>query len=123
MRAIRQQISGAINVIVHVGRQADGRRKIVSIAEITGFDDPTIALQELFVSEASAAGGDARGWTRLMPTGIRPQIMDKIYRLGLAGPELGRVYPKNSAGVPATARRSVTSADGGGVPERDRRHS
>jgi pilus assembly protein CpaF len=55
VRAIRQQISGAINLIVHLGRLADGSRRVMSIVELTGFDDPTIALQELFVSE-----GDGR---------------------------------------------------------------
>jgi pilus assembly protein CpaF len=120
MRAIRQQISGAINIVVHVRRLADGSRKVVSIAELTGFDDPTIGLQELFVSEAT--GGGAHGWSRLTPTGIRPRIIDKIYQRGVALPELGRLYPKSSAAMPASARRSVTSAEAGGAPDRDRRH-
>jgi len=122
VRAIRQQISGAINVIVHVGRLADGSRKVLSIGELTGFDDPTIAMQQLFVSEAT--GGGAQGRTRLTPTGIRPQIMDKIHRLGVAAPELGRLYPKNSGPVAVSGRRAVTAAmNDGGVPPRDRRQS
>ena len=122
VRAIRQQISGAINVIVHVGRLADGSRKVLSIGELTGFEDPTIALQQLFVSEAT--GGGAQGRTRLTPTGIRPQIMDKIHRLGVAAPELGRLYPKNSGPVAVSGRRAATAAmNEGGVPHRDRRQS
>ena len=122
VRAIRQQISGAINVIVHVGRLADGSRKVLSIGELTGFDDPTIAMQQLFVSEAT--GGGAQGRTRLTPTGIRPQIMDKIHRLGVAAPELGRLYPKNSGPVAVSGRRAATAAmNEGGVPSRDRRQS
>src|SRR2546425_1769347 len=122
VRAIRQQIRGAIDVIVHVGRLADGRRKVLSIAELTGFDDQTIALQELFLSEAT--GGVAAGRTRLTPTGIRPQIMDKIHRLGVAAPELGRLYPKNSGPVAVSGRRAATAAmNEGGVPPRDRRQS
>jgi len=122
VRAIRQQISGAINVIVHVGRLADGSRKVLSIGELTGFEDPTIALQQLFVSEAT--GGGAQGRTRLTPTGIRPQIMDKIHRLGVAAPELGRLYPKNSGHVAVSGRRAATAAmNEGGVPPRDRRQS
>jgi pilus assembly protein CpaF len=85
VRAIRQQISGAINLIVHLGRLADGSRRVMSIVELTGFDDPTIALQELFVSEATAGG--AQGRIRLTPTGTRPRIMDKIHRLGVEAPE------------------------------------
>src|SRR6266550_6949165 len=122
VRAIRQQISGAINVIVHVGRLADGSRKVLSIGELTGFEDPTIALQPLFVSEAT--GGGAQGRTRLTPTGIRPQIMDKIHRLGVAAPELGRLYPKNSGPVAVSGRRAATATmNDGGVPPRDRRQS
>jgi len=122
VRAIRQQLSGAINVMVHVGRLADGSRRVMCIGELTGFDDPTIALQELFVSEAT--GGGAQGRTRLTPTGIRPQIMDKIHRLGLAAPELGRLYPKNSGHVAVSGRRPATAVGNeGGVPARDRRQS
>src|SRR5207245_7641653 len=117
----RQQISGAINVIVHVGRLSDGSRRVMSIGELTGFDDPTIALQELFVSEATGA---AQGRTRLTPTGIRPQIMDRIHRLGVAAPELDRLYPKNSGHVAVSGRRAATAAmNEGGVPPRDRRQS
>ena len=122
VRAIRQQISGAINLIVHVGRLADGSRRVMSIGEVTGFDDPTIALQELFVSEAT--GGGTQGRTRLTPTGIRPQIMDRIHRVGVAAPELGRLYPKNSGHIAVSGRRPATGfANEGGVPTRDRRQS
>ena len=123
VRAIRQQIYGALNLVVHVSRTSDGSRKVLSIAEITGFDDQTIALQDLFVSESSAGNG-ARGWTRLRPTGIRPRIMDKIHRLGAAGPELDRLYPKNSAATPISGRRTAASSDSSGdLPGRDRRLS
>jgi pilus assembly protein CpaF len=122
VRAIRQQISGAINLIVHVRRLADGTRKVVSIAELTGFEDPTIGLQELFVSEATA--GAAHGWSRLMPTGIRPQIIDKIYQRDVAAPELGRLYPKNVGATASIGRRAATAAgNAGGIPARDRRQS
>src|SRR3989454_396872 len=97
VRAIRQQIYGAFNLVVHLGRMPDGSRKVLSIAELTGFDDQTIALQDLFVSE-SAAGNGARGWTRLRPTGIRPRIVDKIHRLEAAGGELLQPSSPNAAG-------------------------
>jgi len=99
----------------------DGNRRVLSIAELTGFDEQTIALQDLFVSE-SAAGNGARGWTRLRPTGIRPRIMDKIHRFDAAGPDLDRLFPKNSAGSPTSGRRSPEPVESsGGVPGRDRR--
>jgi len=122
MRAVRQQIRGAITIVVQVGRLADGSRKVLSIAEVTGLDDQTIGLQEIFVSEA--VGGTGAGRTRLTPTNIRPQIMDRIYRLDIARPELVRIFPKNSASVPVSGRRPVNTVESaGGVPVRDRRLS
>jgi pilus assembly protein CpaF len=122
VRAIRQQLRGALNLLVHVGRLADGRRKVLSIAELTGFDDQTIALQELFVSEAT--GGAVPGRTRLTPTGIRPQLMDKIYQRGIEVPELSRLFPKNSAAIADSGRRPATTTQtDGGFPTRDRRQS
>jgi len=118
VRAIRQQLRGALNLLVHVGRLADGRRKVLSIAELTGFDDQTIALQELFVSEAT--GGAVPGRTRLTPTGIRPQLMDKIYQRGIEVPELSRLFPKNPAAIADSGRRPAADASGG-FPVRDRR--
>jgi pilus assembly protein CpaF len=120
VRAVRQQIRGAIAVVVHVGRLADGSRKVLGIAEVTGLDDQTIGLQEVFVSEAAGGGGGGR--TRMVPTNIRPQIMDKIYRHEIAPPELGRIFPRNWAASPAIGRRSVSSAEiTSGIPLRDRR--
>jgi pilus assembly protein CpaF len=121
VRAIRQQLRGALNLLVHVGRLADGRRKVLSIAELTGFDDQTIALQELFVSEAT--GGAVPGRTRLMPTGIRPQMMDRIYQRGIAVPELSRLFPKNPAAIADSGRRPAAAEGDGGFPTRDRRQS
>ena len=122
IRAIRQQLRGALNLLVHVGRLADGRRKVLSIAELTGVDDQTISLQELFVSEAT--GGAVPGWTRLVPTGIRPQMMDRIYRRGLAAPELSRLFPKNTTAIADSGRRLASAADNdGGFPTHDRRQN
>ena len=79
-------------------------------------------MQELFGSEAT--GSASQGRTRLMPTGIRPQIMDKIYQLGVAAPELAHLYPKNPAATAVSGRRAATPAETqGGLPARDRRQS
>jgi pilus assembly protein CpaF len=122
VRAIRQQLRGALNLLVHVGRLADGRRKVLSIAELTGLDDQTIALQELFVSEAT--GGSVPGRTRLVPTGIRPQMMDKIYQRSLEVPELSRLFPKSANAIADSGRRPVAAAQtDGGFPTHDRRQN
>ena len=122
VRAVRQQLRGALNLLVQVGRLSDGRRKVLSVAELTGFDDQTIALQELFVSEA--IGGAVPGRTRLTPTGIRPQLMDRIYQRGIEVPELSRLYPKSSAAIADSGRRPALAPPGdGGFPNHDRRQS
>jgi pilus assembly protein CpaF len=123
VRAIRQQIQAAINVIVHVSRQVDGSRKVVSIAELIGLEEQAITLQEVFVSEAARTGAGARGWSRLVPTGIRPQIMDKIHQRGLAGTQLAQLFPSQNAGAPPTSgRRAPTPGEAtGAVPTHDRR--
>ena len=124
MRAIRQQIHSAINIVVHLGRLADGSRKVLSIAEITGFDEQTIALQEVFTSEANVNGNGARGWTRLKSTGVRPRMMDKIHGLGLAGPDLSRLFPQNATAVSSSGRRLLGApVEAQGVPGRDRRQA
>jgi pilus assembly protein CpaF len=120
MRAVRQQIRGAISLVVQVGRLVDGSRKVLSIAEVTGIDDQTIGLQEVFVSEAAGSNGTDR--TRLRPTNLRPQIMDKIYRLELAPPELAHVFPKGTAASQPSGRRSEVVSSSG-LPLRDRRQS
>jgi pilus assembly protein CpaF len=120
VRAIRQQLRGALNLLIHVGRLGDGRRKVLSIAELTGIDDQTIALQELFVSEAT--GGAVPGRTRLVPTGIRPQMMDRIYQRAVDVPELSRLFPKSPTAIADSGRRPVSETSGG-FPTRDRRQS
>jgi pilus assembly protein CpaF len=125
VRAIRQQVHSAINIVVHMGRLQDGSRKVLSIAELTSFDDQTIALQELFVSEATVNGTGAKGWSRLRATGIRPKLMDKIYQRAAAAPELSRQFPPNSAANTASGRKVSEPASEAArrLPDRDRRQS
>ena len=124
VRAIRQQAHAAIHIVVHMGRLQDGSRKVLSIAELTSFDEQTIALQELFVSESAVNGTGAKGWSRLRPTGIRPKLMDRIYQRGAAMPELSRLFPPNSAVNTTSGRKpEPTTSAARGVPNRDRRLS
>ncbi|HVW17579.1 MAG TPA: CpaF family protein [Solirubrobacteraceae bacterium] len=76
VRAIRQQVSSALDLIVHLERAHDGARRVVSIAEVQGMEGDVITLQELF-----ALRGD--GAARLEPTGVRPSLDDKFRRRGI----------------------------------------
>jgi pilus assembly protein CpaF len=67
VRAIREQIASAIDVIVHTGRMGDGRRAVTSICEVTGMGETQILMQEIFRLSKSAATSDV---SCLSPTGV-----------------------------------------------------
>jgi pilus assembly protein CpaF len=81
-RAIRQQISSAIDVLVHVTRFSDGRRKVTGISEITGMEGEVITTQEIFVFERTGIAEDGRVHGRFRATGIRPRCADRILASG-----------------------------------------
>jgi len=82
-RAIREQISSALNLIVHQNRLKDGTRKITAISEIVGMEGNTITLQDIFVFEQS--GMDAKGNVigRFRPTGIVPTFIETFKTRGI----------------------------------------
>jgi pilus assembly protein CpaF len=81
-RAIREQISSAIDVIVHQSRMRDGTRKVTHITEVSGMEGDVITLTDLFVFEQTGVE-DGRVIGRLRPTGLRPKFMDKIEAAGI----------------------------------------
>ncbi|MGQ9516521.1 MAG: CpaF family protein [Anaerolineae bacterium] len=85
LRAIRQQIASAIDLIVHQERMRDGTRKVVSITEVQGMEGDVIVLSDIFTFEqTSIENGKIIG--RLKPTGIRPKFMDRIEAAGIKLP-------------------------------------
>lgn len=81
-RAIREQISSAIDLIVHQERMRDGTRKVVNITEVSGMEGDVITLTDIFVFEQSGVeNGQIIG--RLRPTGLRPKFMHKIEATGI----------------------------------------
>jgi pilus assembly protein CpaF len=82
VRAIREQVSSAIDLIVHEERLRDGTRKLVNITEVSGMEGDVITMTDIFVFEQSGfEGGKIIG--RLRPTGLRPKFMDKIESSGI----------------------------------------
>ena len=82
VRAIREQVSSAIDLIVHEERMRDGTRKLVNITEVSGMEGDVITMTDIFVFEQSGfEGGKIIG--RLRPTGLRPKFMDKIESSGI----------------------------------------
>jgi pilus assembly protein CpaF len=81
-RAIREQISSAIDLIVHQDRMRDGTRKIVNVTEVSGMEGEVITMTDLFLFEQTGfENGQIVGYLR--PTGLRPKFMDKIENSGI----------------------------------------
>jgi pilus assembly protein CpaF len=79
MRAVREQIAAAVDLIVHVARLQDGSRRVTHATEIVGMEGDTITLQDLFTFDFSGGfddGGRVRG--RLVPTGLRPHFLERL---------------------------------------------
>jgi pilus assembly protein CpaF len=82
VRAIREQISSAVDLIVHQSRLKDGTRKIVNITEVQGMEGDTIVMQDVFVFEQTGViDGKIQG--RLKPTGIRPKFVELFESQGI----------------------------------------
>jgi pilus assembly protein CpaF len=82
VRAIREQIASAVDVIVHTERLRDGSRKVVNISEVAGMEGDVITLTDIFVFEQTGfEEGKVVG--RFRPTGLRPKFMDKIEAEGI----------------------------------------
>jgi len=81
-RAVRHQIASAIHAVVQIARLSDGTRKVVSISEVTGLENETIAMQDIFVFERRAIdeNGKVRGTFRA--TGLRPQFAERLATSG-----------------------------------------
>jgi pilus assembly protein CpaF len=77
LRAIREQVASALNLIVHQERMRDATRKITKITEVQGMEGDVIVMQDIFLFEQQGIeGGKVIG--RLRPTGIRPKFMELI---------------------------------------------
>jgi len=82
IRAIREQISSAIDLVIHQSRMQDGSRKVVSITEVVGMEGDVITMQDIFRFEQTAIE-DGKVLGELIPTGLRPKYMDKIEAYGI----------------------------------------
>jgi pilus assembly protein CpaF len=98
LRAIREQIASAVDVIVQLSRMRDGSRRVTAVTEVQGMEGQTVTLQDAFVFDYSA-GIDANGrfLGKTIPTGIRPRFTDRFDDMGIT------VSP-HVFGIPDTAR-------------------
>jgi len=87
VRAIREQVASAINLIVHTTRLRDGSRRVTQVCEVNGMEGEVITLSDLFVFDFSA-GIDESGHFRgtIVPTGLRPHFGDRLRDFGIEFP-------------------------------------
>src|SRR6516225_6554590 len=82
-RAMRQQISSAIQVVCQQTRLSDGSRKVTSISEITGMEGEVITMQEIFMFEKTGVTQDGKVIGRFRATGVRPKCSERLKASGI----------------------------------------
>ncbi|PHV25231.1 pilus assembly protein CpaF [Janthinobacterium sp. BJB426] len=82
-KAIRQQISSAISVVVQVSRLIDGKRKVTSIQEITGMEGDVITMQEIFSFKQTGVGESGAVVGYFSASGIRPHFLERLKSFGI----------------------------------------
>lgn len=82
-KTIRSQIAAALQVVVQLSRLSDGSRRVMSISEITGMEDETITLQDIFVFKKHGIDANGNVLGRFVATGIRPKFMDQLIAAGV----------------------------------------
>ena len=85
VRAIREQVASAIDVIVQQERMRDGTRKVVTVTEVSGMEGDVITMTDIFAfDQTGIESGKIIG--QLRPTGLRPKFMDKLEAAGIKLP-------------------------------------
>jgi pilus assembly protein CpaF len=82
-KVMRQQISSAIGVVVQIARLTDGKRKIVSLQEITGMEGEIITIQEIFKYTQTGVAVDGAVQGYFSATGVRPRFLERLHSFGV----------------------------------------
>ncbi|MQA39899.1 CpaF family protein [Rugamonas aquatica] len=82
-KAMRQQISSAVGVVVQVSRLPDGKRKVMSIQEVTGMEGEMITMQEIFSYKQTGLGEDGTVQGHHTSSGIRPRFIERLRNFGV----------------------------------------
>lgn len=83
-KAMRQQISSAVGVVVQVSRLTDGKRKVLSISEVTGMEGDVITMQEIFAYKQNGVADDGSVIGHFTATGVRPHFAERLRIFGVA---------------------------------------
>ena len=87
LRAIREQVASAVDLVIQISRMRDGTRRVTSITEVLGMEGDTMVMQDVFTFDYSA-GQDAHGrfLGSAVATGLRPTFLEKFEEYGVTVP-------------------------------------
>jgi len=86
-RAIREQVSSALHLMVHLARFSDGVRRVTHVTEITGMEGQVVTMQDLFQFRQAGVDAEGRVLGDMTATGLRPTFADKFTLAGIQLPE------------------------------------
>ena len=86
-KASRQQISSALSVVIQIARLTDGRRKVVSLQEITGMEGEIMTMQEIFAYRQTGVAENGAVLGHFCATGVRPRFTDRLHVYGIELPD------------------------------------
>ena len=82
-RSARAQIASAINVVIQIGRLSDGRRKLLSLSELTGMEGEVVTMQEIFRFRQTGLSSEGQVLGKFEATGIRPKFIEQVMAHGI----------------------------------------
>jgi len=86
IRAIREQLSSALDVLIHLGRMTGGSRKIVKVVEITAMEGDTICLHDIFLFNQMGVDNNGHAYGQFEACGVRPLLLQRIQAQGVDMP-------------------------------------
>ncbi len=86
IHVIREQLASALDLVVHLARLTGGKRKIVTIAELTGMEGEVLCLQDVFRFRQVGVDGDGNAKGNFEATGVRPQLTERLEAEGVTFP-------------------------------------
>ena len=122
VKAIREQIAAAIDIIIHVDRLPDGRRVVTAVSEVQGLEGETILLQEIYKFRFLPGTERGKPSGELVATGLRPKFMDKLAEREIEIPASAfrSPTPLRSTAKDSGVRRKVRVPEPGEIAERER---
>ena len=81
--AIRSQIASGLHFVIQLARLSDGKRRVVSISEITGLEGDVISMQDIFIFRKTGKSESGEILGKFIPTGMRPRCADEMIASGI----------------------------------------